>query len=87
MSAGGLPVRSPDTIPDLAPDCRRVLRDEYLVVQARMLRPRQGGPKSDREKILDAALGDEDSYAGSVAEAIAEYRRVARLWGVDVEDR
>ena len=30
--------RHPDTIPHLAPDCRRVLRESYAVIQARALR-------------------------------------------------
>ncbi|MDI6773253.1 MAG: hypothetical protein QME77_11805 [bacterium] len=47
--------RHPDTIPGLAPDCRRVLRDAYLVIQARMERPE--GCRPDAAAIA-AAIED-----------------------------
>jgi len=63
-----IPVKHPDTIPGLAPDCRRVLRDDYIAIQVATTCGRT--PKADRP--------------ARVAAAIAEYRRTAALWGVDV---
>lgn len=127
----------PDTIPDLAPDCRRVLREEYqrvqvaadagpldsvatydvatgtipvLVVVPRahreaMARGEYRGPswakygkaaavskggKRTREEWPDPLTEADYKAARAAIEsrrvtlAIAEYKRVAQLWGVEV---
>ncbi len=82
----GLP-RHPDTIPNLAPDCRRYLRYEYMEIQAI--------PKPDQSPQL-VNLGEteaecaarhreaKEEHRRKIAAAIAEYKRVAKMWGVDV---
>jgi hypothetical protein len=84
-----LSVRHPDTIPGLAHDCLRVLRDEYAVIQARMgefvpaPRPRIS---SDQDMAAEKAAHRDrvERKEARVVAAIAEYRRVAAPWGVDV---
>lgn len=85
MSRGGIQVAHPDTIPGLAPDCRRILRDEYMAIQV----------AADADRIVeddsyDAPLNAKrartrDEISRDVARAIAEYRRVAEMWGVEVD--
>lgn len=91
-----IPVRHPDTIPGLAPDFRRVLREEYDVIMSRMSKHQhaQGrkvdvevdpyGPNGARIEQRRETTREKDARIGNVGAAIAEYRRVAALWGVDV---
>lgn len=86
----GLSVRHPDTIPGLEPDCRRVLRDEYMAIQAAMMRPHEAiqVERMGRGQWDGIVVGYETRYVrdeGAVGRAIAEYRRTARLWDVDVD--
>jgi hypothetical protein len=94
--------RHPDTIPNLAADCRRLLRDEYLRIQTLTdkpldLDPRDtntprwdgngrcvGSGETQQEYDLRVAEAKEERR-GRLAAAIAEYRRVAALWGVDLD--
>lgn len=81
------PVKHPDSIPGLAPDCRRVLRGEYAVIVARA-----GSPKTRKKEVSSvSACGRYTEWQEvdvpqekTVAQAIAEYRRVAEMWGVEV---
>jgi hypothetical protein len=82
-------VRHPDTIPGLAPDCLRVLRAEYETIQARMgesVPPPRPRISSDQDMAAEKAAHRDrvERREARVAAAIAEYRRVAALWGVDV---
>ena len=77
--------RHPDTIPGLAPDCRRVLRDAYQSIQVAMSRPEH---TVLRDEVLDdgtvVTVQRSEPVPGiSVQRAIAEYRRVAAMWGVE----
>lgn len=92
MSRGGqrLPVRHPDTISGLAPDCRRVLRDDYMRILAAIQAPprRVEVERLGRGRWDGLVVGYDVEYVrdeGAVGRAIAEYRRTAALWGVDVE--
>jgi hypothetical protein len=71
--------RHPDVIPGLAPDCRRVLRADYEVIQVAADPDRL---VADRPGMLRRRTRDE--IKESTAAAVAEYRRTARLWEVDV---
>lgn len=88
-----LPVRHPDEIAGLAPDCRRLLREEYGTILARMARqPVLGeveyvddrGLVCFRPETRPEALRRVARTHGTVGAAVAEYRRVAAMWGVDV---
>ena len=83
----------PDTIPDLAPDTRRELRREYLRIQSAAAAPLDVPSGADNTQPLtwhsaDARAEREQAARAArsarVADAIAEYRRVAGLWGVEV---
>jgi hypothetical protein len=78
----------PDLISDLAPDCRRVLREAYMVIQARMNPPAQttvhDGKGGFRQATPAEARTIQDAERGSVGDAVTEYRRIAALWGVEV---
>lgn len=127
--------RHPDTIADLAPDCRRVLREEYQRIQEAadagpldtvetydaatgtvpvtiivprtyreaMVRGEYRGPSwsirgkaakvtasGRREAEVEPRKPTEDDFraarraieSGRVAIAVAEYKRVAAMWGV-----
>lgn len=83
--------RHPDTIPGLAPDCRRVLRDDYMRIQVAATEhaPHHNAPTWDGlGRAIDTHDADirefERGRAGRVAAAVAEYRRTADLWGVEV---
>lgn len=88
----GLPVRHPDTISGLEPDCRRVLRDKYMAIQVAMTRQpeRVEVPRMGSGQWSDMIVGYDVQYVRderAVGRAIAEYRRVAAMWDVDVEVR
>lgn len=87
----------PDEISDLAPDCRRVLRTEYATIESRaaQLRPENRrtvrierdpyGQHGTRIESRRETTSEAVARVGSVGAAIAEYRRVAALWGVNVD--
>jgi hypothetical protein len=95
VSAFGL--LHPDSLAGLAPDCRRVLREEFATIEARAQRLKNAQPKQvevyDSDRGLTSwrmesraeARARVEREIGSVAAAIAEYRRVAALWGVEVK--
>lgn len=82
--------RHPDTLPDLAPDCRRELRREYDRVTVAADRSRlttddeRHGSPTRRIGGRDRRARTDDEVAGDLRAAVAEYRRVAGLWGVEV---
>jgi len=70
----------PDAIPHLELDCRRVLRADYTAIQVAADRDRHlpyTDPRGTRTRTR-AEIGTD------VAAAVAEYRRTAALWGVEV---
>ena len=80
----------PDTIPGLSEDCRRVLRRDYQRIQVaeqmrvtreRVRNGRDAETRAQHEVALSALRTRRDR---AVARAIAEYRRTAALWGVEV---
>lgn len=92
-----LPVH-PDTVAGLAADCRRVLRREYSMIQAAADADRL--VVDDGQRWIEAINMPGGGYWQSnvsprrrtraeidaeVARAVVEYRRVAAMWGVDVE--
>lgn len=91
-----LPVKHPDTIAGLAPDCRRVLRQQYdrihVAVDPERVEPArqvsyvaQNGDIRFREETRSEVRARASvERARETATAIAEYRRVAAMWGVDV---
>lgn len=76
-----IPVKHPDTIPGLAPDCRRILREEYQRIQV-AASPGDETVELERPDGLRMAIAR--PRVRDVGAAIAEYRRVAKMWGVDV---
>lgn len=80
----------PDTISDLAPDCRRVLREEYQRIQIAADRDRLIDPEADDERVyqfgkrrrVERRLRTTSEIARDVAAAVAEYHRTAETWGV-----
>lgn len=70
-------MRHPDQIPDLAPDCRRVLRDEYQAIQVATQ------PVSHHKDLRGLSPAEARAkHREKIAAAVTEYKRVAAMWGV-----
>jgi len=87
-------MRHPDTIRDLAPDCRRVLREAFAAIQAAE-NEAIGLSGYDNTPIWDPGTGlcvghvgqtrtDSTEKRSHIAAAIVHYREVSALWGVEV---
>lgn len=81
-------ILAPEQIDGLPADGRAVLTGAWMTVQARMqARPVSHGRNNllSVEEQRRRTLDDEHARRDGIADALAQYRRVARLWGVDVD--
>lgn len=81
----------PDTISGLAPDCRRILREEYQKIQAACQTTAGDGIGYDNTRSVEwnshsaRSKRQEEGRTRrqeAINSAIAEYRRVANLWNI-----
>lgn len=83
-----LPVRHPDLVTGLESDTRRCLRDECQVIQAASqpiaIEPREVWCGESASAFEARRVAAKQQQSARVAAAIAEYRRVAAMWNVDV---
>lgn len=90
-----IPVSHPDTIPGLDSDCRRVLREAYISIQAAMQRPEAQYDRAlsevevwveeiEKWETQCVYLERDEVKRRHIARRIFEYREVAESWGVDV---
>jgi len=85
-------IKNPDTISNIAPDCRRALRDDYRKIQAAIQLPQRPSmaPRINigetKEQWLAECERMQQERRERIAEAVAEYKRTAQLWGVPVLD-
>jgi hypothetical protein len=81
----------PDTIPDLEPDCRRVLRLEYSAILVAEQKVERGIGRSrdinrgeSAKDYAEACAAVDKERQRALNAAIAEYVCVAILWGIEV---